>query len=304
MVTTMLRNMNRNMLLLDKRQTQAATGKKFQRPHDDPIGVAKSLKMSVDINELEQFKNTVDDASAWLGTTELAIDNVQKALQRLRELTVQASNGILTPEDTAKISSEVNEIKDFVIGVGNTAYAGRYIFSGKKTNEALFNENGEYQVNLIDDTDPTVVDDKMQFAVGIGEIIAINTLGFEIFESTSPNTATTGNQAGMIQMIENIEADLIAGDTSSLTNRIAEIDDFINTIVTVRAGIGAKVNRLDSIRDRINDDNVNLRDLQSKIEDADMSEVYMKLAQEEYVYRSSLSVGAKIIQPTLIDFLR
>ena len=78
----------------------------------------------------------------------------------------------------------------------------------------------------------------------------------------------------------------------------------MDNILRVRFGIGARMNRLELTANRLDDDYVNFTKLMSKNEDVDMAEAIMNLQNEENVYRASLSAGAKVIQPSLVDFLR
>jgi flagellar hook-associated protein 3 FlgL len=312
----MMRNLNHNLGRMDKRQMQVATGKRVHRPSDDPVAISRILKIRADLSEISQFQRNVDDALSWMETTEQAVAHVGDSLQRLRELTVQASNGVLTNSETQKIKSEVEQIKDHIITLGNTTYAGRYVFSGKKTDQELFSADGNYNIPLGDAFDPSRVDDIMQVEVGVGETLEINTLGIEIFDIVAPATVaappievgdknvSVADTPGIMAMIDAIVVKLESGDTEGLTNHLTEIDKYLNVNVTARAEIGAKSSRMEMISNRIADDNLNFRSLQSKLEDADMGEVTMELMNEQNVYRASLAVGARIIQPSLIDFLR
>ncbi len=80
--------------------------KKIQSPTDDPIGISKVLKYKTDLSELEQYKNNTRDALSWLETTEIALIDMNNALQRVRELSVQAANGSNAPGDLDKIRNE------------------------------------------------------------------------------------------------------------------------------------------------------------------------------------------------------
>ncbi|MBM7615369.1 flagellar hook-associated protein FlgL [Alkaliphilus hydrothermalis] len=309
MIQNMMQNLNRNILRLDKSQMQVATGKRVHAPSDDPVAISRSLKIRADLSELKQFKANVDDSASYLETTELAVDKVGEALQRLRELTVQASNGVLTPEDTKKIKGEVEQIKEQIVSLGNTTYAGKYIFSGKKTDEPLFKFDtgvGDYvyNVDLKNELDPALVDDKIKFEVGVNESIEINSLGFEVFDDVPAKEVNANGPIGIVNMINNIMTDLDAGNSANLSAAIDNVDHYLNINLTVRSEIGAKVNRMELIQNRIEDDTINFTNLQSKLEDADMGKVITQLLNEENVYRASLSVGAKIIQPSLLDFLR
>ncbi len=85
---------------------------------------------------------------------------------------------------------------------------------------------------------------------------------------------------------------------------IGQMDTRMNTMLTKRAEIGAKMNRVELIQNRLNDININLQTVKSKTEDADMAKVITNMKTEENVYQASLSVGAQIIRPSLVDFLR
>lgn len=318
MISKLMLNLNRNMLRMDKTMLQASTGKKYHLPSDNPVAITKSMKIKTDLSQMEQYKKNVDDVVSFLETTELAIKGMGDALSKIRELTVQASNGVLTVEERVKIQEEMAELKNQIVTLGNTTYAGQYIFSGKSSDKPLLeydsaNQTYKYNVDLVDKYVPTEMDDKILFEVGINDRIAINTLGFELFDLAVPDptdpddknrSCSAGDSVGLIDFISEIEGYLQADDDEKLTGALEKIDQFINVNLTARAQVGAKVNRMELVQNRIADDKINFTNLQSEIEDADLAEVYMNLLTEENVYRSSLSIGARIIQPSLLDFLR
>ncbi|MBU5676657.1 flagellar hook-associated protein FlgL [Alkaliphilus sp. MSJ-5] len=304
MISNMTRNLQTNIRRLAKTELQYNTGKRIHKPSDDPVGITRSLKLTADISELHQFKKNVQDALSWVENTEDTVIGYTEVLKRLRDLTEQAANGVLTDEETKKIKSEVAELKQQIISQGNTAYSGNYIFSGKNTDTKLFDENGNYTMGL-DAARPGVTDlHTIKFQIGVGETININTLGTSLFE-IDPTAPGGGNKAGIITLVEDIEDLLEDGNsTKELTDKLGEIDKYIDKALTIRGDIGARVNRLELIVNRIEDDVINLRALKSKIEDIDQAETAIQLMNEENVYRASLQVGARIIQPSLLDFLR
>lgn len=197
MITRMMRNMNSNMLRLDKLQNQGATTKRINRPSDDPIAISRSLRVKTDISQLTQYNKNVDDAISWLETTELAVKNMNEAVVRVRDLMVQAANGPLTVEETTKIQEEIKELKAQIISLGNTSYGNSYIFSGKKIDQPLFDAEGNYLINLKDYKDPAYVDDKKDIQVGNFENIGINTLGFELFEAYEKPVVYSGDLSAL-----------------------------------------------------------------------------------------------------------
>lgn len=316
MVNTMMRNLSKNLERMDKIQQSLATGKKFQKPSDDPIGVSRSLRLNTEVANMEQFKRNADDAMSWLSTTEAATNSMINVLQRARELTVKGANGANAVEDREAIAQEIEQLKQQLINIGNTTYAGSYIFSGFKTDRKLFDEDGKYSLGGTD-TDPESLGrhEIMEYNVGIADRIGVNFVGQRLFGSTagtstidsavdSQTAVETGDEAQLIEVFNQLIADLNGDDSYGIGNALDRLDIHIANINEVRAEIGVKTNRLELTMNRIDDDTINLKSLLSKNEDADIAEVIMNLKMDENVYNASLSAGARIIQPSLIDFLR
>ncbi|MFZ5353329.1 MAG: flagellar hook-associated protein FlgL [Bacillota bacterium] len=317
MVNNMMRNLGKNLGRMDKLQQNLATGKKFIAPSDDPIGVSRSLRLNTEVANLEQFKRNAEDAMSWLDTTEMATDNIMNVLQRARELTVQASNETNTVNERKAIAEEIEELREQLIKIGNSTYAGSYIFTGFMTNYPLFDGNGDYYFKNVpaDPAQTLTSNEEIEFNVGIAERIDINFVGQRIFGTTAggstiddpvDNTSpvSSGNSSQLIEVFDQLLIDLNASNTAGINSALTRIDIHVGNINAVRAEIGVKTNRLDLTLNRIEDDTLNMRGLLAKNEDADMAEVIMRLQMEENVYKASLSGGAKIIQPSLVDFLR
>lgn len=148
MVNRMMMNMNRNLSKMDRMYEDYATTKKIHRPSDDPIAVARSMKLNTDLAENAQFKKNINDAYSMLDKTETSLSELNSVMLRVRELTVQASNGVLTKEDTINIQSEINQLKEEITKISNDTYVGRHIYSGYKTDKPYMNENGSYNLNM------------------------------------------------------------------------------------------------------------------------------------------------------------
>jgi flagellar hook-associated protein 3 FlgL len=320
MLSSMMRNMNKNLSRMSKTEEMLSTGKKFSLPSDDPIGVSRSLRLNTDVANMEQYKRNVEDAQSWLGTTEMAINNMVDIFQRARELTVQATSESNSIDERKAIGEEIKQLRDQIINIGNTTYAGSYIFSGFKTDKALFDEEGKYYFDT-DLADPITLtkDEEIKFNIGIGDRITVNVLPQKLFgmidtTATPPITADssvnnaasieTGDKPQMIQVFDDLIAALEGDVTADIGKGLERLDIHFDNVNAVRAEIGVKTNRLELTLNRIEDDTINLKGLLSKNEDADMAEVIMNLKMQESIYQASLSGGARIIQPTLIDFLR
>lgn len=294
LVNNMINHIGRNLTRMESYQKKLATGKKISVPSDDPVVAARALKLRTDVSQIKQHSTNVDDAMSWLKITESSLSNVGEILQRSRELAVQGSSSTATADDTEKIAQEVEQLKGQLVQIGNATYAGRYIFSGFKTDTKLINDDGTFAID-VDNTE------SIMYEIGISDNININVMGGQLFNDGG--TATTGSTGQLIQNITDFVAALNTGDKNSISNAIANFDDDINNLLAIRASVGARYNRLELTSSRLDNDKLNFTELMSENEDVDQAENIMLLQSEENVYKASLSGGAKIIQTSLVDFL-
>ena len=131
----------KNMSKLDTLFNQMNTLKKISRPSDDPIVAGRSLKLRLNVMEAEQHSSNVDEASAWMNITESALDNTIEVLKSISEKCTYAANGTHTTDDRQKIVDEIAQLYEQLKQEANVTYAGRYVFSGYKTNEPVFLSN-------------------------------------------------------------------------------------------------------------------------------------------------------------------
>lgn len=289
-----LYNLNKNLSRMDKRNTQLSTGKRVNRPSDDPVSASKALKLRADVSEIDQYQRNTKDALSWMDITESAVDNLEDVIHRAKELTVQASSETMGKEDREKVSSEIKQLKEQIMQIGNTTYAGRYIFSGFQTDKKVFDDTTNDGTYKIDITNKQTIN----YQIGVGEEIEVGVFGTELFGDNG------SGKSQIIQDFDQLITDLNSDNTDGITDSLGKMDNHLNNTLTVRAEIGAKTNRLELVQNRLEKDNLNFTELLSENEDVDMAETIMHLKMEESVYRASLSAGAQVIQPTLLDFIR
>lgn len=309
LVRNMMTNLNKNLRRMEKFQKQYQSGKKFQLPSDDPIGVSKSLKLYTDNSKIEQYQKNVSDAQSWLSSTEDSLIHMGEVLKRAKELMTQAANGTNSEQETEAIAKEMKELKGQLIQVANSAHAGRTLFTGFKTDQKLLDDDGNY---LIDVTADGVNKEISVYNVGVAEDIEVNIIGTRVFGKGTDlsdfdfdtNGASATEKSSVINFFDDVINKLETGDTVGISGSLGGIDKIIENTLNIRAEIGAKTNRLELTANRLESDSLNYTRLLSENEDADLAEVIMYFKMSESVYLASMSAGSRIIQPSLVDFLR
>lgn len=138
MTNNMMSNINKNKFNMTALEQQYSTGKKIQKPSEDPIVAVRALKLRTNLSELDQYygKN-IPDAKSWLDVTESSLSTVNEILTSINTYCVQGSTDTLTADDRSSIMENLSQLKQQIYQEGNTNYAGRYVFTGFKTDSSL-----------------------------------------------------------------------------------------------------------------------------------------------------------------------
>lgn len=290
-----LKNISNSYEKMGKISEQMQTQKKITRPSDDPVVAMKGIAYRTNLTEIQQYKRNFTEAHNWIDNSDAAMDQAKKALDRIRELTVNANNGTLEGDQRNAIAKEIEQLRDQLKEVANTRVGDKYLFNGTDTlkppvgdvtgKKLDANGNPVYEVSTNDS--PV----KLELSKGV--YIQVNSSGKEVFSED------------LFKDINSLLNKLDPNNSSvDLGEDLSNLDKHINTLINERATIGARDNRIELMEDRIDQQEVNATKMMSKNEDADMEKVIMDLVTQESIQRASLGMGARIIQPTLLDFLR
>jgi flagellar hook-associated protein 3 FlgL len=275
---------------LAKTQNELSSGKRISAPEDDPYGSGRAVSLRNELADVQQYQTNIADSSAWAATTDSALGNVSDLLQRARELVVQAANGTQDQSSLNAISSEMTQIKASLQEQSNATYNGRYIFSGTATNVPPYATNTYAGTTL-----------PVQRLIAPGEVVQINTPGPSAFGTQAAGPPATKN---VFDVMDDIIGDLNSGNNAALgSSALTELDGAFTTAVNARTTVGGLANRLDTQTNRLSAQELSVMGLLSNVEDADMAKTMITYAQTQTAYQAALQAGAKIIQPTLLDFL-
>lgn len=284
----MLRNLTSSYDRLGKLQDQISTQKKFTKPSDDPVAAMQGLGYRTDLNRVQQYQSNIGEVKNWVDSTDDALDKAVSALHRVRELTVQVSNGTFDFNQRDNVTRELEQLKQHIQTIGDTQVGGKYIFNGTKTNEKPSSSPSGFSGGII------------ELEVYNGIKLPLNTPGKNLFEPlvVSDTSVTPAGPAYLDTLITKIQ------NNDNISAELANIDKHMDNFLSERASIGARQNRVDLMDDRLSQQEVFATRILSENEDIDVEKAILELTTQESVHRAALGIGARIIQPSLMDFLR
>ena len=185
MTNNMLYNINTNKNTLDGLEKKYATGLAIQKPSDDPIIAVRALKLRTNLNELNQYyEKNIPDALSWMETTESALKVASEIITEVHTYCVQGANDTLNEKDRNSIATNFAQLKNQMYQEGNANYAGRYLFTGYKTNTSLV--FGEESHDICYTITETIPNEDLQILSRV-----VNTCDLSKFDIEDPSSFDT-----------------------------------------------------------------------------------------------------------------
>ena len=275
-------NLQTSLHRLERLQEQISSNRAINRPSDSPVGTVSALRIRAEIGRNEQIDRNLSDATSWLSTADDTLTSVVDQLNRVRDLAIQANSGAIGQNERDAIAQEMSKLRDGLIGLANAKYLGRSIFGGTAAGDA-YTAAGVFtgQAATIERT------------IAPGVRVQINLNGETVFG--------TGG-ADVFTVVTNLMAAVTAG--TNIDAQLANLDTRTSVIQQGLAEVGARVKRISTMQERASATAITLKQGLSQVEDVDLPKVIMEMRIQETAYQAALSTTAKVIQPSLVDFLR
>jgi flagellar hook-associated protein 3 FlgL len=288
-----IRNITTSYKQMSDTQQQLSSGKKITRPSDDPVIASQGIAYRTDVSQVDQYTRNVDTANQWAQSSDSSLSEANDVLQRVRELAVQASSDTNTPDDRSAIKQEVDQLRKQLGDIANTKVGNKYIFNGTNTSTkpVTIGSDGSIKVSNGNAT-PGDPKNKVMVQVNQGVNLQVNV-----------DPASFFNQQ-VFDDLDKLETNLTNGsDGATITGSITDIDNHLNSLAAAQSDLGARENRISLITNRLSTQQQISTNIMSNNEDADFEKTLVDYQQQQAVHTAALSVGAKIMQPTLVDFL-
>jgi flagellar hook-associated protein 3 FlgL len=233
-------------------------------------------------------------------------------IQRAQELTTQAANFSNSQDGRSAIALEIDQIINQLVQLGNTDISGKYIFGGFQTDSPPFVRSGD---DITYNGTPTTSDWQRNVEIARGIQVGVNINGDDLLGQVQVTTAGpplpptfSAGSHGLFQTLIELKQDLEAGtDPNQLTeirNRLDDLNTDLNTVLSKQAIVGSVTNRLDLTQGRIDDRKTILTQQYSTIQDINMPQTIADLNQQQNLFQASLSVTGRLMQTSLLDYLK
>jgi flagellar hook-associated protein 3 FlgL len=281
-----LQNTARNLAAA---QDKISSGKQVRKPSDGPAQVLSALDYRSQIRRSDQLARNILDARSWLDNADSSLTHSVNELGRGRTLVIAGLNGATDAQGRKALVSELRTIAEGLLDTANTQHLGRPIFAGTVDEARAFDESGNYLGN----------EGVVARTIAPSVNIQVNRPGTAVFGQSG-----AGLDGNVFQMLNAVADALEAGDMVTAQNGLDAIDTAIRRIETAQVEMGSRAKQLEEVAARNEHLAIELKFALAEVEDTDMVEAIIALQAQEMAYQGALAITAKVIQPTLLDFLR
>ena len=271
---------------LAKTQEQLSTGRVLNRPSDSPTDTTSAMRIRASLADQKQYLRNTEDGIGWLGQIDVTLTSVAGQIRRARELGLQGANDAnASPQAREALAVEIEQIRESLISASNASYLGRPVFGGVVDGQKAYGPDGSF----------VGAPGEVTRTVARGVKVPVNVNGPEVF---GPAGATIFDDLGQLA------ASIRAGDSAALGTEIDDLHLALTRMTSTLGDVGARYNRLDRARQAAEDLTLSLTSSLAEVENVDLARATMDLKLNEVAYQAGLAATARLVQPSLSDFLR
>ncbi|AEH51145.1 flagellar hook-associated protein FlgL [Pseudothermotoga thermarum] len=283
-----LANIQSSISRIAKLHDQLSSGLAVRYPSDDAIVATRSSNLESRLREIEQYKRNLNQMQSIVNAYDSTLQEISTILVRIRELSVQAANGTLSPDDRKVIAEELKQIKQHLIQVANTQVGNDYIFAGYASDKPPVDESGKIVLD--------------SFKAGSR---SVNVLGYTLnYGLTVYDLFVTDTNESVFEIIDRTVDALEKNDQSKLsTISLSSLEYLEKRLSENIAKVGANQRMAELISGRLEDLNIYLTEFVSKERDADLTKVITDLSMQQAALEAALKSAARVLRTTLVDFI-
>lgn len=269
-------------------QEHLSTGRVLNRPSDNPADASSAMRLRSSVGAQQQYARNAQDGMGWLDTLDTTLGDAGDLVRRARELGQQGVSGAAGQEAREALAVELDQIRSALVDVANTSYLDRPVFGGTTAGASAFTDAGGVVTYSGDGN-------KVNRAVAEGVVVDVSVAGTAAFGADGDNVF--GHLAAL-------SAALRSGSTAAVQSGLDALRTDGDRLVVARADVGARATRVERAGTQAGDTELSLTNALSEIENADLPKTMVDLKMQEVAYQAALAATARVLQPSLVDFLR
>ena len=284
---------------ITKTQSQLATGEMTANASDNPDATASIQRLQTAITRQASYGKSLTQADSRLATQETSISGASDALIRIKELSIQASNDTLSPQDRSNISIEIRSLRDQLLSLANARdESGNYVFGGARTGSQPFAADASGRISY--------AGDQSQVSIAIGEQrqIAVGGVGSQIFSTLVRSVDGEPVGVSFFQSLDDLSRAVKAGDTATIQRGLGEVDTMQEGISSGIARIGSARNSIDEQKTIVDATNLRLQTTLSGIKDTDYTVAATDLQKQMLALQAAQATFAQTAKMSLFDYIK
>lgn len=285
-------------------QNQVATGQRIQNPEDDPDAMRRVMDLQAESKGVAQYlRNTnlqLDQTKATFNT----INGLKTVANRATEI-ANGADGTRSKAELVALAQEVEQLLQQAVDSANAKYEGKYLLAGTKSDQPAFLATKDTDGNI------TGVTYQGNTEVSSVEISAGTTVPDQVVGANAPGTGATGlvmdsrSGADLFAHLIELKKNLLAGNTTAINSQTRPaLGKDSDHIITQLSANGAVQSRLETNAAALTDRQNSIERLVSNEADADLAQTIVRLSETQNAYQAALQSGAKILNSSLLDYLR
>ena len=303
-------------------QLKGSTLKRVSKPSDDPVGNVELLAIRSQNIDAGQYLRNLNFAQTQLSYTENILEEMTDLLSKAKELSIGQASSIYSPEIREGVSKEIHQIRQQFLSLANKRMGNRYIFAGQKVLTRPFDQHGNYNGDT----------NKINIEINKDVYVPININGKDLFFSKAKkpiekadvdlqptevdlnpeiavmrkpaSTEAEEVPASIFDELRALENALLTDNPQVIQGLLERLDSSIDRVVSYRTEIGALTNTISNAETNIEKTKLLNEAHKSKIEDADVTELFTDLQKEQNILKATYKASSNLMNTSLMDFLR
>ncbi len=307
----LLSNLDRISGNMYQTREQSVTGKRVNRPSDDPVAIRPILHYRSQIEMSERYRTHLEFAGGDLELLDSNLDQLENIMVRAKELGISAISGAANDQDRQTFADQIGSLFEEMMHTANAQINAKYVFSGFRENTAPFSENPAYSSDNYDASDSTTWPviyngdgNAKTIEAGPEKPIRIGLTGCELFLGDADNDqAVDADGIDLFAVLKNFEYAIRGNNQAGMNNGLAQLETGAEQVRRLRSLMGNNAQRIEMAAEQFDEASVEFKEILSSYEDANILEVFSRLDQQEIALEAALNVTAKVSRLSILDFM-